>query len=55
MQTPIRAVLAGCGGISAAWLRPAKEIPGLEIVGLVDLVEEMARRTAEEFDCQGLK
>src|SRR5574338_401275 len=49
MQTPIRAVLAGCGGISAAWLGPAKDMPGLQIVGLVDLVEETARRRAEEF------
>jgi predicted dehydrogenase len=45
----LRAVLTGCGGMSGAWLRVAADIPNLEIVGLVDLVEENARRRAEEF------
>ena len=52
MQATIRAVLAGCGGVSAAWLRPAVEIEGLEIVGLVDLNEESARQRAAEFGLQ---
>ena len=50
MQTHLTAVLAGCGGISSSWLTPAKNIPGLEIVGLVDIVEENARQRAGEFD-----
>ena len=47
--TPLRAVLVGCGGISQAWLKPAQTIPGLEIVGLVDLVEASARERAAQF------
>ena len=50
MNTPLTAVLAGCGGISSAWLTAAKDIPGLKLVGLVDLVEENARKRAAEFD-----
>jgi len=49
MPQPLRAVLAGCGGISQAWFNPIREIEGLEIVGLVDLVEENARKRAEQF------
>ena len=45
----IRAVLAGCGGMSAAWLRSAATIEGVEVVGLVDLNEEAARKRAAEY------
>ncbi len=51
----LRAVLVGCGGMSAAWLRAAKEIPGLELVGLVDVREEAARQRAEEFELAGAR
>ena len=50
MNTTLKVVFVGCGGISGAWFKPAKEIPGLEIVGLVDLVEANARKRAAEFD-----
>lgn len=50
MTQHLRAVLAGCGGISRAWLKPAAAIEGLEIVGLVDLLPETARARADEFD-----
>jgi predicted dehydrogenase len=50
VKHPLRAVLVGCGSISAAWLGPAKEIAGLEIVGLVDVVEASARQRAAEFE-----
>jgi predicted dehydrogenase len=50
MNTLLTAVLAGCGGISSAWLKPARVIPGLKIVGLVDLIEENACKRAIEFD-----
>ena len=46
---PITAVMAGCGGISGAWLRALEEMPDVRIVGFVDLVEENARRRAEEY------
>ena len=49
MSEPLRAVLVGCGGISQAWLKPAQTIQGLEIVGLVDIVEANARQRAEQF------
>ena len=50
MAETVRVVLAGCGGMSGAWLGVAKEIPDLEIVGLVDIREEAARRRAADFE-----
>jgi predicted dehydrogenase len=50
MDTLLTAVLAGCGGISSTWLKSVKDIPGLKVVGLVDLIEDNARRRAIEFD-----
>ena len=47
MENPLRVVLAGCGGMSNAWLRVAGEIDDLEVVGLVDIVEEHARQRSE--------
>lgn len=49
MEKQIRAVMAGCGGMSGAWLRAAGEIPEIKIVGLVDIVEESAKKRANEF------
>ena len=49
MDKQIRAIMAGCGGMSGAWLRAAGEIPGLKIVGLVDIVVESAKQKAEKF------
>jgi predicted dehydrogenase len=53
MTRPLRAVLVGCGGMSEQWLRAAAATPGLEIVGLVDIREEAARRRAEQFALGG--
>ena len=50
MAETIKVVLAGCGGMSGTWLRVAKEMPDLEIVGLVDLREEAARKRAADFE-----
>ncbi len=55
MHTPLRAVLVGCGGISQAWLKAAQPVEGLEIVGLVDLLEENARRRAAQFGLGGVE
>lgn len=52
MNTPLRAVLVGCGGISGAWLDPATKIKDLQIVGLVDQVEESARKRAAEYQLE---
>jgi predicted dehydrogenase len=49
MAGTLKAVLVGCGGISAAWLRGARKTPGLRIAGLVDLNEAAARERAAEF------
>lgn len=46
---PIKVVLAGCGGISRAWLDYAATHPELEFVGMVDLYPESAKQRREEF------
>lgn len=49
MIQPLKIVLAGCGSMSAAWLRAANEIEGVSVVGFVDINEEAARKRASEF------
>jgi predicted dehydrogenase len=49
-HNPLKAVLVGCGGISGAWFKPLTEMPDVQLVGLVDLVADNARRRAAEFD-----
>lgn len=46
----IKAVLVGCGSMSQAWLTPAKTIPGLRIVGLVDLHRPAAEARAKQYE-----
>ena len=53
MTDIVNALLAGCGGISHAWLRAAQQIEGLRITGLVDIVREAAEQRAEEFALDG--
>lgn len=50
MTHTIRAVMAGCGGISNAWLKACQGIKGLQIVGLVDLIEDAARKRKAEYN-----
>ncbi len=50
MAETVRVVLAGCGGMSGSWLGVAKGMPDLEIVGLVDIREEAARKRAADFE-----
>jgi predicted dehydrogenase len=45
----LKVVLAGCGGMSGAWLKPLTALPGVRVAGLVDLRAESARKRAEEF------
>lgn len=45
----LRAIIVGCGAMSAAWFRAAAEIDGLEIVGLADLDRDRAAARAAEF------
>ena len=49
MTNHLKAVLVGCGGISAAWLNACKNIPSVEIAGLVDLYESAAIKRKAEF------
>ncbi len=50
----LKAVLMGCGGISGAWFKPLADMPDVQLVGLVDLLEENARRRAAEFGLTGV-
>ena len=45
----MRAIMIGCGGISAAWLRALQGLPQAEIVGLVDLNRDAAQARADEY------
>lgn len=54
MKTPMRVVLAGCGSISGAWLKPATQMPDIQFVGLVDKNEEAARNRAAEYKLEGV-
>lgn len=45
-----RVVLVGCGGMSRAWLDVAKDIAGLQVVGLVDLNREVAMDKAKLYN-----
>ncbi len=49
MAEKLKMVLAGCGGITGAWLPVIKESEDVELVGLVDLRENAARRRSEEY------
>lgn len=51
----LRAVLAGCGGISEAWLGRLKTRQDVELVGVVDLVREAAEKRAAEFGSPGIE
>jgi predicted dehydrogenase len=46
---PLRIVLAGCGGMSGAWLDAVKTRLDVEVVGLVDIVEEAASKRANDY------
>ena len=49
MTHPLKVVLAGCGGISRAWLEAIRDIPDIRMVGFVDINESAARSRAEQF------
>ncbi len=49
MADALRALMVGCGAMSAAWLRAAAEVPGLEIAGLVDVDLARAEARRDEF------
>jgi predicted dehydrogenase len=49
MQQPLTAVLAGCGGISRAWLQAIAAMPDIQMAGFVDLFPQTAQERAAEF------
>lgn len=49
----LKVVLVGCGGMSRAWLKTATELEGVEIAGLVDIVEDAAKARRDEFGIAG--
>jgi len=53
MNKKLRVVLVGCGGISGGWFKSALANPAVEMVGLVDVREEAARKRAAEFGLTG--
>lgn len=54
LSQKLRAVLVGCGGISRAWLHACKSIENLEIVGLVDIREDAAKKLAKQFGLENV-
>jgi predicted dehydrogenase len=50
MSSTLKAVLVGCGGMSAAWLNAIAEMDDLQIVGLVDIKQENAVKRASEYN-----
>lgn len=48
-MTILKAVLVGCGQMSREWLRVARTIEDLEVVGFVDLNIDSARQRAHEY------
>ncbi|MCB0129859.1 MAG: Gfo/Idh/MocA family oxidoreductase [Caldilineaceae bacterium] len=49
MNSPLRVVLVGCGGITQAWMSYAVTRPDLLFVGLVDLDVEAARALQSKY------
>jgi predicted dehydrogenase len=52
MTEKIKVVLAGCGGMSGAWLKSATGGGKFDVVGLVDINEAAAHKRKEEFGLQ---
>lgn len=48
-MTTIRAVLAGCGGISSVWLDALKGFPDVTLAGLVDIHPSAAQAQKEKY------
>lgn len=49
----IRCLMAGCGGISGAWLNAVRELPDVAVAGFVDLNLDAARKRAGEAGAAG--
>jgi predicted dehydrogenase len=49
MYSRLKAIIAGCGGISRAWLDAVRDNPDLEMAGFVDINVEAARERREQY------
>ncbi len=49
MSDRLKAIMVGCGGISGRWLSSLQEIPEVEVIGLVDLNIEAAKKQKELY------
>ena len=54
MGSKLRALLAGCGGMSREWLKFLQQVEGVEVVALVDVIEENTKTRASEFGLEGV-
>ena len=52
MSNTLGVVLAGCGGISHAWLKSVKGLEGVTVRGLVDIRREAAEKQKAEYGLQ---
>ncbi|MCA9835852.1 MAG: Gfo/Idh/MocA family oxidoreductase [Trueperaceae bacterium] len=48
----MKTLLVGCGGISQTWLKAIAQIPEIELLGLVDLDEALAKQRAQQFELE---
>lgn len=48
-RRPLTAVLAGCGGISRAWLDAVRDLPGVTMTGFVDINRDAAAGRAADY------
>ena len=46
----VKIVLVGCGGMSGAWLGAAQDMDDVELVGLVDVQEDAAKKRAKDYN-----
>ncbi len=49
-ENTLRIVMVGCGYMSRVWLDVVAAMPDVVIVGLVDVVEDTARKRADEYN-----
>jgi predicted dehydrogenase len=49
----LRAVLVGCGSVTGFWMKALQDMPDVELVGFVDLLEPAARRLADAYGAPG--
>jgi predicted dehydrogenase len=49
-EPDLRVVQVGCGAMGKGWIENALQVPGIQLVGLVDIVRKGAEAAAEKFD-----